>query len=203
MPSVVLVDPTRIVAFLYSWPDTLCVLPLAKYFLFHTSSNWGVSRQKLHLEELLRLPLPLPEALPDRRRSRAIVNEVNQLVTSAATKAREDFADREELLAANDSIEPLINEYFDILPLEKALIDDTVRVVIHSVRPSRNRLTVPTIEPSTDKQRNAYTEQLCNILSGWAKKEWAVHSSGPYDNFRQTWNWGCNPAESPRWKSRK
>ena len=143
---------------------------LAKYFLFHTSSNWGVSRQKLHLEELLRLPFPLPEALPDRRRSQKIVSEVNQLVTSAAAKASEDFADREELLrATNDSIEPLINEYFDVLPLERALVDDTVRVVIRSVRPSRKRLTVPTIEPSTDKQRNAYTTQLCNILNGWAK----------------------------------
>ena len=35
--------------------------PVARYFLFQTSSNWGVSRQKVHVEELLRLPFPLPE----------------------------------------------------------------------------------------------------------------------------------------------
>src|SRR5205823_4417033 len=34
---------------------------LAKYFLFQTSSNWGVSRQEVHVEELLRLPFPLPQ----------------------------------------------------------------------------------------------------------------------------------------------
>nr|VFJ94954.1 MAG: Methyltransferase domain-containing protein [Candidatus Kentron sp. H]VFJ95894.1 MAG: Methyltransferase domain-containing protein [Candidatus Kentron sp. H]VFK01944.1 MAG: Methyltransferase domain-containing protein [Candidatus Kentron sp. H] len=33
---------------------------LAQYFLFHTAANWGVERDKVHLDELLRLPFPLP-----------------------------------------------------------------------------------------------------------------------------------------------
>ncbi|MEE4356766.1 MAG: N-6 DNA methylase, partial [Desulfococcaceae bacterium] len=33
---------------------------LAKYFLFHTSANWGSERDKVHLSELLRVPFPLP-----------------------------------------------------------------------------------------------------------------------------------------------
>ena len=33
---------------------------LARYFLFHTSANWGSERDKVHLNELLRVPFPLP-----------------------------------------------------------------------------------------------------------------------------------------------
>jgi N-6 DNA Methylase len=148
--------------------------PLARYFLFQTSSNWGVSRQEVHVEELLRLPFPLPDAMASPGRAWEIVKEVGQIVTSTAAKASEDFSNREELVrVANESIEPLIDEYFDILPLEKILIDDTVRVIIPSVRPTRGRVYVPAIEPSKKKQRDDYTERLCDTLNGWAK-------SGPF-----------------------
>jgi type I restriction-modification system DNA methylase subunit len=143
---------------------------LARYFLFQTSSNWGVSRQEVHVEELLRLPFPLPDMMPTPRRAWALVREVSQIVTAAAAKSTEHFADRADLVrGATDAIEPLIDEYFDILPLEKLLIDDTVRVIIPSVRPTRKRLVVPTIEPSTEKQRDDYTKRLCDTLNEWAK----------------------------------
>lgn len=148
--------------------------PLAKYFLFHTSSNWGVSRQEVHVEELLRLPFPLPDATPNPQRAWELVKKVAGLVTSAAERAREEFADREGLVReASKAIEPLIDEYFDILPFEKALIEDTVRIIIPSVRPTRKRLIVPTIVPSGEKQRAEYTKWLCDTLNEWAK-------SGPY-----------------------
>lgn len=143
---------------------------LARYFLFQTSSNWGVSRQEVHVEELLRLPFPLPDMMPTPRRAWDLVRDVRRIVTAAATKATEHFVDRGDLVrAASDSIEPLIDEYFDILPLEKVLIDDTVRVIIPSVRPTRKRSIVPTIEPSKEKQRDDYTKRLCDTLNEWAK----------------------------------
>ncbi len=143
---------------------------LARYFLFQTSSNWGVSRQEVHVEELLRLPFPLPDVMPKPRRAWEIVKGVGRIVTSTAAKTSEDFADRKDLVwAATDPIETLIDEYFDILPVEKALIDDTVRVIIPSVRPTRNRPVVPTIEPSKEKQQDDYMKRLCDTLNSWAK----------------------------------
>jgi hypothetical protein len=143
---------------------------LARYYLFQTSSNWGVSRQQVHVEELLRLPFPLPDAMPTPRRAWEIVKEVGRIVTSVAAKASEDFADRGDLVRiASDAIEVLIDEYFDVLPLEKTLIDDTVSIIIPSVRPTRKRPIVPTIEPSKEQQREAYAKRLCDTLNGWAK----------------------------------
>ena len=150
---------------------------VARYFLFHTSSNWGISRQKIHIEELLRLPFPLPDALPDPQRAWEIVNEVSGIVATAAASATEPFADRSYLVqTASDAIEKLIDEYLDILPLEKALIDDTEQVTIPSVRPTRAKSLVPTIIPSQKKQRDEYTNRLCETLNGWAKKSpFVVH----------------------------
>jgi hypothetical protein len=143
---------------------------LARYFLFQTSSNWGVSRQEVHVEELLRLPFPLPEALPDPRRSWQIVKEVNALITSVVEKAGNYLVDRESLIQrASAPIEALIEEYFDILPVEKILIADTIGVIIPSVRPTRARRVVPTIKPTTQKQRDDYTKRLCDTLNEWAK----------------------------------
>ncbi len=144
--------------------------PLARYFLFHTSSNWGVSRQQVHVEELTRLPFPFPEDTANPKRGREIVKEVAAIVMTAAQEAGQEFVDRKEIVRRAESrIEPLINEYFDVLDLENKLVDDTVNVIIPSVRPTRQRRTIPTIEPSKPKQRDLYINRLCDTLNGWAK----------------------------------
>lgn len=143
---------------------------LARYFLFQTSSNWGVSRQEVHVEELLRLPFPLPDAMQMPQRAWEIVRQVGQIVTSAARRVTEPLVDRNDTVqTASAAAEILINEYFDILPFEKTLIDDTVRVIIPSVRPSRANPTIPTIMPSTQRQQDQYVLRLCGTLNGWAK----------------------------------
>jgi len=143
---------------------------LARYFLFQTSSNWGILRPEVHVEELLRLPFPLPDACPDPQRASEIVREVSRIVTAAATAAAEPLADRDGLVrGARLEIERLVDEYFDILALEKALIDDTVQITIPSVQPNRTRPAVPTINPSQQRQRDDYTRCLCETLNGWAK----------------------------------
>jgi len=147
---------------------------LARYFMFQTSSNWGVSRQEIHVEELLRLPFPLPDAMPSPQRAWEIVRDIGRIVTSAATEASVDFADRDGIVQiASKSIEGLIDGYFDILPQEKTLIDDAVGIIIPSVRPSRTNPVIPTIKPSTEKQQGQYLKRLCDTLNAWAK-------TGPY-----------------------
>jgi hypothetical protein len=143
---------------------------LARYFLFHTSSNWGITRQQVHVDELLRLPFPLPEVTTTPRRAWVIVKEVARIVSSAAKEAAGVLVNRKDIVErATASIEILINEYFDILPIEKALVDDTVQVIIPSVRPTRARRVVPTIKPSTVAQQEHYIKRLCDTLNGWAK----------------------------------
>lgn len=144
---------------------------LAKYFLFHTSTNWGVSRKKVHVEELLRLPFPLPNETDNPVRAEQIVEEVSQLVLSAITKASGLWIDRDFLVeSTQNTIEPLIFEYFDIIPSEQILIEDTINLTIPSFRPSAQRRTVPSIEPSSLTNMEQYTTLLSGTLNNWAKR---------------------------------
>jgi hypothetical protein len=143
---------------------------LAKYFQFHTSSNWGVSRQEVHVEELLRLPFPLPGAVHDPTRGESIIEEVADIVQSATREARKLLVDRNGLVdRVQAELEPLIYEYFDVIPSERVLVEDTVRIAIESFRPSPHRRHIPAIEPSTNDDRVRYTNRLCNALNGWAQ----------------------------------
>lgn len=139
---------------------------LAQYFLFHTSSNWGVSRQKVHVEELLRLPFTMPAQTRHRARAQEVVEEVSRLVQAAMRESQKPLVDRDAVIRdTQTAIDPLVYEYFDVLPTERVLVEDTIRVSIPSFRPG----PVPAMEPSTPDQRARYTDRLCSTLNGWAK----------------------------------
>jgi hypothetical protein len=156
--------------------ELLCFLaaylrtPLARYYLFHTSSNWGITRSEVQDEELLRLPFLLPDRHPAPKRARQIVGQVAKIVDDAASEADTDLVDRAGIVRiASAKIAPLVEEYFDVLPLEKLLIADTVDVIIDSTRPTRSRPLVPTVMPANATTRQAYVDRVCEMLNGWAK----------------------------------
>ncbi len=156
---------------------------LARFFLFHTSSNWGVSRAEVHVEELLRLPFPLPDDTHNPKRCQAIVREIAAAVTKAANDASRDFADREGIVRrTQESVGKLIEEYFDIDEIERMLIADTAKIVIPSVRPSRGKPNVPTVKQSSNALRASYTSLLCDRVNRWAKQEYWVHGTVAADS---------------------
>ena len=143
--------------------------PLAQYFQFHTSSNWGVSRQEVHVEELLRLPFPSPEATDDSARAKEIIQRSASIVQGAMREARQALVDRESVVReAQTKLDALVYEYFDVVPTERILVEDTLRLAIESFRPSAHR-SIPAIEPSTPQDRQLYTNRLCETLNGWVR----------------------------------
>lgn len=146
---------------------------LAKYFLFHSSSNWGIYRPEVHVEEVLRVPFPLPDQLPNPKRAWEIVNSIAQILDFSIEKVDEDgnLANRATVIEnASAQIEPLVEEYFNVLPLEKLLIEDTIKVTIESIQPTQSQLPVPTVKTSSDIQLQAYCNRVCDVLNGWAKQ---------------------------------
>lgn len=144
--------------------------PLARYYLFHTSSSWGIARPLVTVQELMRLPLPLPDQQPDPKRCHEIIKNVAKIIKNTANKAGGSFMDRSALVSdATAKIEPLIYEYFDIQPLEKLLIEDTINIVFPSIQPNQKRMPVPTVKTSTADQRESYLNRVCDMLNMWAK----------------------------------
>ena len=144
---------------------------LATFYVFHTASDWGITRPQIHMDELMRVPFSFPDQQPNPKRCWQIVEQVARIVDAAASKASGEFVDRRGIIQSADAaIAPLIDEYFDIHPLEKLLVEDTVKVTIPSIQPTHRRMPVPTVVPSTLTQRDAYCDRICTMLNGWSKQ---------------------------------
>jgi type I restriction-modification system DNA methylase subunit len=145
--------------------------PLARYFVFHTSSNWGIYRPEVHVDELLRVPFPLPTQQPNPERCQTIVDEVSAKIDAAIKKSTNHPMDRDnQIKSVSIEIEPLIYEYFDILPMEAALINDTMNVIVPSIQPTPSKMPVATLKPTMKKQYDKYLEVVLEKVNSWGKR---------------------------------
>jgi hypothetical protein len=169
--------------------------PLARYFLFHATANWGVDRSKVHLAQLLTVPFPLPEQTTNPKRSREIVAAIAANVRDATTRAKEllkshgttsprDVLGRTKkdeikklratiVQSAQATNDALLYEYFDVDEVERILVEDTTVTIIPSTRPSYASERMPTLKTSSPLKRQKYRELLCETLNDWA-------GGGPY-----------------------
>ncbi|MDP2786217.1 MAG: N-6 DNA methylase [Sulfurimicrobium sp.] len=160
---------------------------LARYFLFHTSANWGTERDQVHLGELLRIPFPLPEDAFISPQASHIVKQVVQKVGQARNglkerlkKLLEDGAkrslfddtkeedvtkkwicERKKCVAKLQSeLDLLIYNYFGLTEQEIMLVEDTIHVFEPSSTPTtwRTPKTV-TLDHIKDSTVKPYADQ--------------------------------------------
>jgi hypothetical protein len=149
---------------------------LARYFLFHTSASWGVSRARVDIDDLMRLPFPFPDQADDPPRAAGIVTQVGAILRQAMKEATSADLGRENIVQrAQAEAEALVEEYFDVNDIERILIADTDKVIIPSARPTRTRVDVPTLMHARPEEREEYTKLLCDTLNQWASEKYQVH----------------------------
>lgn len=142
---------------------------LAQYFLFHTSAYWGQERDKVENAELLRLPFPLPDNLPDPAKANQIILEVSKLMRLAENKATRNLLGRDlDTETLRQEIKEKIFDYFDLLETEKLLIDDWRNIIKLSATPRRtSRNGPPAHQPCTRIDRISYARRFCSTLNDW------------------------------------
>lgn len=159
-------EDRRLLIFLAAYLRT----SLAKYLTFHTSSNWGIYRPEVHVQEILRLPFVVPGDHEDPAAAEAIVAEVAQVFDDAVGRASQNYLLRPDAVdAATQAIEPLVDAYFGVEASERLLIDDTVNVIIPSIQPSRSRPSGPTMLAVSDQALRGYAARLCDTLGQWTR----------------------------------
>ena len=133
---------------------------LARYFLFHTSSNWGTERDKVHLSELLRVPFPLPGHEFVSPEAGQIVKLVSQKFGKLRTRLQDTLKNlksnakrsspfddvdvskkwqrerKKQIDALQKELEPLIYRYFGLTEQEITLVEDTNEVFEPSATPT-------------------------------------------------------------------
>lgn len=157
---------------------------LAKYIMFHTAANWGTERDKVHLEELLKIPFPLRGDAPSSD-AQKIVETVAMHMRNEAQAEQELLVDCRETCCGiagidekasfkrwNDlrkrrvkilqaTFDPLIYEYFGLLEPEISLITDTVNVFIPSSTPPNSEcIDLPTLQPVVSATVPGYEQGL-------------------------------------------
>ena len=146
--------------------------PLATYYTFHTAANLGVERDKVHFEELLQLPFPLPEKTKRPDESRAIVREVAARLRRARDEMTAAGINDEHRFAARDQaileVTELVYRYYDLTAWERALVEDTANIFEPSKTPTSYHKPIPTLAESSPADRAAYAELLCQTINRWA-----------------------------------
>jgi hypothetical protein len=144
--------------------------PLARYFLFHTSSRWGIERAEVEVAELLRVPFPLPDQTQFPDRAKTLVDRVARRVESFSRRDVALLEDREQLVQdLQTECNGLVYDYFSIGDVERALIEDTVSISMRSILPPRASANLPTLKESSPVYRKQYTDLLCETLNDWTQ----------------------------------
>ena len=139
---------------------------LTFWFAFHGTSSIGIERLKVHQEQLLDLPFPSPEGLPDRERALAASKDLTALVDVAAEKLSDPILAPDVLLDFLSEIDQLVFEFFCLSEQEIMLVEDTIKYIAPAIQPRRSAF--PTIwQPTGEEDRREYARVLTSAVSDW------------------------------------
>lgn len=152
---------------------------LATYYLFHTASNWGTERDKVHFFELLRLPFPQPKQAEDSDTAHDVISRIERIMDDLANNVREPGLGREQAVdCAQQLINPLIYDYFGLSEREQMLVEDVVTVYEPSSTPHSKNADIPTLKTTRKDERQSYADTLCAVLGEWAHRgPWRVNAT--------------------------
>jgi uncharacterized protein YifE (UPF0438 family) len=145
--------------------------PLTQYLLFHTTANIGVERDIARTEEILELPFPLPENMPDPKRSetllRACAKRLRKL-RDELKKSKNSLKGDELVSEAQSELYEFVCDYFQISQWEQELIEDTVKIFRPSSTPgAMDSDGLLTVRPANFTQRKQYADTLIKTFRGW------------------------------------
>ena len=139
---------------------------LIAWFAFHGTASFGSERPEVQQADLLTFPFPSPDDMPQRERSESAENALVALVDRMIGSANGPFELRENERNHFEEIDRLTCEFFCLSDEEVILIDDTVKRIIPSIQPRRNRF--PDLwKPADPNDRRAYAATLARSMAEW------------------------------------
>ncbi len=145
------------------------------WFAFHGTSSFGSDRPKVQQAELLRLPFPSPDDLPEPPRAHAAAEALVTVIEEQGRQAHETLAPPPDECGVLDEIDRLTYEFFCLSETERILVEDTVEHTIPAAQP--NRGSRPEIwNASAPSDRRAYARTLVDNLVDWLDDDCAIHT---------------------------
>lgn len=141
---------------------------IAVWYAFHGTASFGSDRPEVQQADLLRLPFPSPDDVPDRTAAARAARELIAIVDEARERSKTPFSMQVEDGEVLRTIDRLSYEYFCLSADEIALIDDTVEAILPALQPHEGHY--PKLWGAPDEQQRAqYAHTLAASLADWFK----------------------------------
>jgi hypothetical protein len=138
----------------------------AAWYYFHETANLGSDRAKVHEEQLLALPFPEIDELPDpaaaKNAADKIVSILDDLLLNKDAFSQGQFPNNETI----EKLNQLVYRYYGLTEPELILIEDTLNYILPSIQPG-NKNNPPLWENAVKKQWQEYIATLLTSLEEW------------------------------------
>ena len=139
---------------------------VAIWYAFHGTASYGAERPEIKQTDMLLLPFPSPDDLPDKDAATQAALELIAIVDCACKRSNEPFPILVDECETLRTIDRLTYQYFCLSPDEIALIDDTVGAILPALQPRDSAF--PKLWGAPDKlQREQYALTLTSSLVNW------------------------------------
>ncbi len=140
----------------------------AAWFYFHETTNLGADRAVVHEEQLLGLPFPDINELPDseaaQNAEKAIVEIMDGLLRDKDKYSQGQFPDDETV----EKLNQLVYQYYGFTEAEITIIEDTIRYILPSIQPRAKKIP-PLWEKAGRNHFQEYVTTLTATLTDWLK----------------------------------
>ncbi|WP_272992780.1 HsdM family class I SAM-dependent methyltransferase [Porticoccus hydrocarbonoclasticus] len=139
---------------------------IAVWYAFHGTASLGSDRPEVQQADLLRLPFPSPDDVPDKGAAAQAALQLIAIVDDAMSRAKEAFPSQIDELRILRTIDQLTYQYFGLSPDEIAIIDDTIEFILPALQPHDGHFPKLWAEPD-QLQRKWYADTLAVSLGEW------------------------------------
>ena len=140
------------------------------WYAFHSTSSIGSERPKVHQDQLLDLPFPLPEETPEPQRSHNAAKELIALIDGAPGRLNDLMQSPDMLDRMLGEVDQLAYDYFALTEREMLVVEETWEYVVPALQPRPSAF--PQIwEPPSDEKRQEYAQVLTSSLNDWTEAD--------------------------------
>ena len=146
------------------------------WFAFHSTASIGSERPTVHQDQLLDLPFPTPDDLPEQQRAHSAAAQLVAVMDEAQERLDDPLQPPNLLSDLLGRVDDLVYDYLGLTKQEVLLVEDTIKYVAPSIQPtSSSRAAI--WRPATKRDRRAYASVLRYNLTDWMEQGNSVNVS--------------------------
>lgn len=149
---------------------------VAIWFAFHGTASFGAERPEVKQAELLNLPFPSINDLPEPNKAADAEKKLIAIIDQEIQKSNGPFALDQDNDAVLSEIDNLAYQYFCLSKDETILIEETIERIVPAVQPHQGNYPELWKSPTEPERRNYATTLLAHV-DAWLQSGTSVYAA--------------------------